>query len=257
MTGPDGLAKMDALLMDERPEIALEMFRASGGLAELFPEVAALVDFHEGFEAHHKDLWAHTLQVVAKCPTEPELRWVALFHDTGKVGTRDLDERGRVTFWRHEQASAALFEVAARRLGMSVTRLEQIAFVIANHGRFNAYRAAWSDQAIRRLVRDAGPHLERLMAFTAVDVTTANPALARRIKRRVESLHHRIQQVLEPPASALPRNSGRMLMAAFGWEAGPQVGEALRWLESQVSVRSSGASSVSVATPEKSMSWSL
>ena len=65
----------------------------------------------------HKDVWEHTKQVVLQSVPEPIVRWAALLHDIGKVRTRVMLPDGKVTFHRHAEVGARMFEPIARRLG--------------------------------------------------------------------------------------------------------------------------------------------
>jgi len=223
-------AELETLLLANDMRVQLEKLHRLGRLEQVLPEVAALVGFHEGFDGIHKDLWDHTLRVVEQMPRRADLRWCALLHDVGKVSTRELLDGRKVTFWRHEQVGAMLSRKVGRRLGWSAERIEQIAFIVENHGRFNAYEERWSDKAVRRLIRDAGPYLDDILTFSAGDVTTRNAKKERRAKREDASLRERVAQLLrEEPR--LPSDLGDDLMAAFGLEAGPDVGKAMDFLE--------------------------
>jgi poly(A) polymerase len=223
-------AELEALLLAPDMRVQLEKLHRLGRLERVLPEVAALVGFHEGVEGVHKDLWDHTLRVVEQMPARADLRWSALLHDVGKVPTRELLGGRKVTFWRHEQAGAVLSRKVGRRLGWSAERIERVAFIVENHGRFNAYEECWTDKAVRRLIRDAGPYLEDLLTFSAGDLTTRNAKKERRAKRENASLRLRVAQLLED-RPRLPSDLGDALMAAFDLEAGPEVGKAMGFLE--------------------------
>jgi len=80
------------------------------------PELDATVNFSQEAGRRHKDVWEHTKQVVMQSPAQPIVRWAALLHDIGKVGTRVMLSEGKVTFHRHADVGARLFETLARRL---------------------------------------------------------------------------------------------------------------------------------------------
>ena len=101
------------------------------------------------------------------------------------------------------------------------------------HLRFHTYQMGWTDCAVRRYVRDAGPLLERLNELTRSDCTTRNPAKARALARR----HGRARAGASPscasrrswPAS-VPTWTATRSWPASGCEPGPAVGEALDFL---------------------------
>ena len=229
------LGVIDHALGQERPSSTLERLRGEGWLADALPEVEALVGFHESCRVHHKDLWAHTLAVIDRLGPDTDLRWAALMHDTGKVETRCIDDRGRVTFYGHEAAGAAEMQRVGERLGMSAGRRDKIAFVIAHHGWVNAYGRAWSDGAVRRLVHLAGPRLGDLLAFSRADYTTQRRGQAARIEGRLAHLDQRIERLAEQAQRPrLPPDLGRVVMEHLGIPAGPAVGDHLRWLAAEL-----------------------
>src|SRR5690606_11028569 len=93
-----------------------ELLEETGVLAQLYPEVAAMVGVGGGGSGH-KDLWWHTKCVVGQAAPIRAVRWAALFHDVGKVDTFSRAS-GKVTFHGHELLSARLFDQAARRSGL-------------------------------------------------------------------------------------------------------------------------------------------
>jgi poly(A) polymerase len=236
---PEILAALDALLTAEAPSVGLELLRVSGCLAILLPEVAALDGFDQTCQVHHKDLWAHTLEVVERAAFDADIRWAALMHDVGKVPTRALDERGRVSFLRHERVGALLMRGAGARLGMAPERVDRIAYIIEHHARVNAYRRDWSDRAVRRLARETGAHLADLMEFSGADYTTRRRERQSRIRGNLRDLAERLEALdaVDRARPALPRRMGRALCEALGLAPGPEVGELLAWLAAEVAAR--------------------
>ena len=107
--------------------------------AVLLPELEATVDFSQEAGRRHKDVWEHTKQVVRQSVPKPLVRWAALLHDIGKVPTRVMLPDGRVTFHRHAEVGARMFDTVARRLGFDRTERHKIRFLILHHLRANAY----------------------------------------------------------------------------------------------------------------------
>ena len=108
----------------------------------------------------------------------------------------------------------------------AVTRLVEL------HLRFHGYRdgdGGWTDSAVRRYVRDAGPLLEELNELTRCDCTTRNEARARTLARRMDELEARIERLQEEEelARLRPDVDGRRVMEHLGIPPGPAVGRAL------------------------------
>jgi len=153
------------MLVSERPKAALELL-ADGGLLEVvLPELAACRGVAQG-GYHTHDVYGHTLRAVELAPPDLLVRLAALFHDVGKPSTATPDG----AFTGHEEVGAALAKGAMERLRFSQKEVEAVTSLVRLHLRPVYYRSEWSDGAVRRLARDAGPPLRRLMAPARADV---------------------------------------------------------------------------------------
>jgi poly(A) polymerase len=94
------------------------------------------------------------------------------------------------------------------------------------HMRPHTYKMGWTDSAVRRYVRDAGPLLDDLNELVRCDVTTRNRKRARTIERRIDELEERITLLRrEEELDALrPPIDGRQVMEYLGLEPGPTIG---------------------------------
>jgi poly(A) polymerase len=141
-----------------------------------------------------------------------------------------------VTFTRHEQLGAYLFGGIAARFGFPQDRAERISFILSYHGRVNAYETDWTDRAIRRLVRDLGPHLDDILAFAGADYTTKRRRKQAHIRERLQQLVVRIQQQRSDgvTTSKVPAGLGQAIIGDLNVERGPAVGAWIAWIEDQV-----------------------
>ena len=119
-----------------------------------------------------------------------------------------------------------------RALRYSAEDVETVSRLVDLHLRFHTYRMGWTDSAVRRYVRDAGPLLDRLNELTRCDCTTRNPAKAQALARRMDDLEARIAdlQASEELAALRPDLDGNEVMTQLGLRPGPVVGEALTFL---------------------------
>ena len=104
--------------------------------------------------------------------------------------------------------------------------ISQLVFL---HLRFHGYgEGEWTDSAVRRYVRDAGPLLTRLHVLTRADCTTRNRAKAARLARAYDGLEQRIAElsVREELARIRPELDGNEIMRILGIPPGPLVGRA-------------------------------
>jgi poly(A) polymerase len=222
--------ELSKLLLGRRPDRGLDL-AVSTGLAERFlPELPAL-RLEQDPVHRHKDVLRHTLAVVHRCEPDLVLRLAALLHDIGKPSTREITEEG-VQFHHHEVVGARMAEDRLRALRFPSQVVEDVRKLVEMHLRFHTYRLGWSDGALRRYVRDAGPLLDSLNALTRADCTTQNPNKARILSGLQEELEERIARLAEEEnlAAIKPPLDGNQIMDHLGIPAGPPVGEALAHL---------------------------
>ena len=227
--GPEGPGRGIALLVDT-------------GVADQFlPEVPRLrLEADEHFR--HKDVYQHSLTVLRRA-IELESRYrlggdlvtrlAALLHDIGKPKTRRLLPDGRVAFHHHEVVGAAMARERLTALRFPAAVIADVSTLVALHLRFHGYgEGEWTDSAVRRYVRDAGPLLTRLHVLTRADCTTRNAGKARRLERTYDNLERRIAALAEQEelAKIRPDLNGNEIMSVLGVRPGPVVGKASRFL---------------------------
>jgi poly(A) polymerase len=215
-------AELLALLAVPHPIVALETMTRTGLMAVLLPEVEGLRRLPAG-GGRHKDVYRHTLVVVAQTPPDPITRLAALLHDIGKPVTKVV-ERGTVRFPGHAEVGADMARRRLRALGFAPEIVEAVTLLVALHLRVNSYEQEWTDSAARRLAREAGDQFARLLDLSRADVTSARREAVERALRRVDALAARVaalQAAEDKPESPL---DGHELMALFGRPPGRWVG---------------------------------
>lgn len=223
--------ELDKLIVVANPGKGL-WFLVSTGLASKFlPELPGLALEQDPIH-RHKDVLAHTIAVVEKTQPERIVRLAALFHDVAKPRTRSYGPKGKVSFHHHEVVGARMTRTRMQALRYSRDDIEAVSKLVALHLRFHTYKMGWTDSAVRRYVRDAGPLLERLNELTRCDCTTRNQRKADELALRMDQLEARIEQLQaqEELDKLRPELDGNQIMARLGVGPGREVGAALAFM---------------------------
>lgn len=226
--------EFEKTLMTPDAPRGMDLLRETGLLAQFAPELVAMHGVTQN-EYHLYDVWTHTMHVLASVPLDAGiiLRLAALMHDVGKIDTRTVDEDGSVHFYRHELIGAEIASTIMHRLKFPNACIERVAFLVSMHLRVGFYDEQWTDSAVRRLIRDAGPHLEDLFTMTQADKAGANQDMPSVDMDALREHIRRIEEQLAGNAIRSPLN-GQEIMDLLGLKPGPVIGEVKAFLESQV-----------------------
>ncbi len=234
-------AELDKLILGANPVAGIDLMVQTGLGEVVLPEVGAMrmaIDEHH----QHKDVYQHSLTVLRQAigledagGPDLVLRWAALLHDIGKPATRRHEPDGGVSFHHHEVVGAKMTRKRMRALKYSKQMVDDVSQLVYLHLRFHGYggRQQWTDSAVRRYVTDAGPLLPKLHKLVRADCTTRNKRRAARLQANYDDLEARIAELAakEDLARVRPDLDGNEIMEILGIPAGPQVGEAWRYLK--------------------------
>jgi poly(A) polymerase len=222
--------ELSKLMVLEDPTAGLWFLMETGLADEFLPELSRMRLEQDPLH-RHKDVLAHTIAVVRNTRPELKVRLAALFHDVGKPKTRSF-EGGGVSFHHHEVVGARMTEERLRALKFPNEIVADVTQLVYLHLRIHTYAMGWSDKAVRRYVRDAGPLLDELNHLQRCDCTTRNPKRAAALQRRMDELEVRIGELREQEEldAIRPPLDGRQVMEFLGVGPGRVVGEALDFL---------------------------
>jgi len=173
----------------------------------------------------HKDVFAHTLQVLDRTPPRLALRWAALLHDIAKPATKRVED-GKVTFHGHDHQGERMARRILAELHQPNELIDRVGRLVGLHLRANAYRGMWTDSAVRRFVLDVGDErIEDLLALSRADVTTGRVERRAAIAHSVAELEKRIQELRaqEDIAQLASPLDGADLMQLFERGPGPWI----------------------------------
>jgi poly(A) polymerase len=233
--------ELTKLMLTPDPARGIDLLVDTGVADTVLPEIPKLrLTADEHFR--HKDVYQHSLTVLRQAIGLEEryglrgdlvLRLAALLHDIGKPKTRSRLPDGRVAFHHHEVVGAKMARKRLTALRFPKDVVADVSKLVELHLRFHGYGdAGWTDSAVRRYVRDAGPLLPRLHALTRADCTTRNRAKADRLARAYDDLEERIARLSEQEelAKIRPELDGNEIMQILRIPPGPLVGQAYAFL---------------------------
>jgi poly(A) polymerase len=228
-------AAIEQMLMGREIDAALEWLNAARVLPVLFPELEATVDLVQEAGRQHKDVWAHTKQVVRQTVRRPLVRWAALLHDIGKVPTRTFTAEG-VHFHGHAEVGARMFDRVAQRFAFARDERQTIRFLVKHHLRTNQYSDQWTDSAVRRFHREMGAYMTDLLDLSRADITSKRPGRRKQLLEQISALADRVERLAEQGAKLppLPSGVGNAIMSAFELAPSRLVGDLKRALEQAI-----------------------
>ncbi|GHU24968.1 HDIG domain-containing protein [Spirochaetia bacterium] len=223
--------EFDKMLESNRPSDAFIPMEKAGLLERILPELARCRGVEQkGF--HRFDVLDHSLlacDYAARNHYPHTVRLAALFHDIGKPDTRQLDESGKWTFYRHEKISADLTRAILTRFRYSNAVIEEVVHLIAEH--MFHYEEQWRTASVRRfIVRVGVQHLPALYQLRRAD--TFGTAGVEAPPDSLEPLMSRVDSVLAQQNCLSLKDlaiNGRDIIA-LGIPPGPRVGMVLQEL---------------------------
>ncbi len=229
--------ELDKIIASRSPDEGFRILFETGVLDHLIPE---LVDLHGVEAVHgigHKDNFYHSLQVLAnlvdrtsdRSPDDTRwLRWAALLHDIGKEPTKRFVPKQGWTFHNHPEVGARMAKKVFGRLTLPLgDSLAYVQHLIRLHHRPHALvDDEVTDSAVRRLLFDAGEHVDDLMTLVRADLTTKNPKRMRRYLKGFDRVEAKMIDVEEKDhvRTFQPPVDGNEIMEALGVSEGLAVG---------------------------------
>ena len=223
-------AEIIKILKCNKPSIAFYLLKELDLLNIIFPELNVMSGIETINNKGHKDVFIHTLEVVdnsAKLSKKMKIRFAALVHDIAKPNTKKFDQKKGWTFHGHDEIGRRMLYKISKRMKLANELRDYLMLLTKLHLRPIALaKKNISDKAIRRLMFEAGDHIDDLMILCRADITTKNEYKIKKYINnfeRVEELMEDVSLRDEMKAFKSPVD-GHVIMKTFNIKEGKAIG---------------------------------
>ncbi len=194
--------ELNKVILSDKPSYGFKLLYHAQLLHVFFPEMVALQGVETINGKSHKDNFYHTLKVldnVAKVTKDLWLRWAAILHDIAKPMTKRYYPKSGWTFHGHDDKGAKLVSQIFRRFRLPLdTHMKLVRKLVRLHLRPIALvKEHITDNALRRLLFEAGDDIHALMLLCRADITSKNHNKVKQYLQNFDLVEKKLESVEE------------------------------------------------------------
>lgn len=187
--------ELHKILLLEKPSRAIRLFKITGILDVILPELKELVGLTQNATYHKHDAFKHTLDVLDNTPPEIIRRLAALFHDIGKAATRS-EKDGKIQFINHAEVGAEITRQIMKRLNYSNADIDKITKIVKNHMKLKQAGSEaenLKEKTLRKFVYHVADVLEPILDVIHADNISHSESAS--MPNQIEKIRERIKEI--------------------------------------------------------------